>query len=78
MKKVDLSMPYKVFAKLAIILPRRHASLLIQLCSGHAPLNKHLHRIGNGLTAGSKGLNRVRLPNAKDLQSLEKKTGSKT
>jgi|SRR5882762_4048434 len=23
-------------------LPRKHASLLIQLCTGHAPLNKHL------------------------------------
>ncbi|KAG2751293.1 hypothetical protein P692DRAFT_201686145, partial [Suillus brevipes Sb2] len=26
-------------------LPRRHSSLLFQLRTGHAPLNKHLHRI---------------------------------
>ena len=26
-------------------MPRRHASLLTQLRTGHAPLNQHLHRI---------------------------------
>ncbi|KAH7915762.1 hypothetical protein BJ138DRAFT_1238184, partial [Hygrophoropsis aurantiaca] len=26
-------------------LPRKHAVILFQLCTNHAPLNKHLHRI---------------------------------
>lgn len=28
-------------------LPKKHTSLLVQLRSGHAPLNHHLHRLGN-------------------------------
>ena len=27
-------------------LPRKHTSIITQLITGHAPLNKHLHRIG--------------------------------
>ncbi|KAG2346953.1 hypothetical protein BDR05DRAFT_877886, partial [Suillus weaverae] len=37
--------PSKHFSKLIAELPRRHSSLIFQLCTGHAPLNKHLHRI---------------------------------
>ncbi|KAG2742523.1 hypothetical protein P692DRAFT_201795598 [Suillus brevipes Sb2] len=44
-KEIDPSFPSKGFAKLAEKLPRCHASLLIQLRTGHIPLNKHLHRI---------------------------------
>jgi hypothetical protein len=35
-------MPSKHYQKMADSLPRKHMSLLIQLCTGHAPLNKHL------------------------------------
>jgi hypothetical protein len=45
MKGIDESMPSKKFAKLAAELPRKKASLLIQLRSGHVPLQAHLHRI---------------------------------
>ena len=43
---IDPSTPSKSFAKIVQALPRRQAALLIQLRSGHAPLNNHLHRIG--------------------------------
>jgi len=32
-------------------LPRKHTSIITQLITGHAPLNKHLHRIGKADTA---------------------------
>ena len=43
--RIDDSLPSKKFIQLTAPLPRRHASLLIQLRTGHAPLNHHLHRI---------------------------------
>ena len=42
---IDDSLPSKKFIQLTALLPRRHASLLIQLRTAHAPLNYHLHRI---------------------------------
>ncbi|GBE84553.1 hypothetical protein SCP_0605320 [Sparassis crispa] len=41
--RIDPSLPSSKFEKLVTDLPRCHASLLIQLRSGHAPLNGHLH-----------------------------------
>jgi ribonuclease HI len=43
--KIDKSLPSKKFLSLVQQLPRTKASLLLQLRTGHAPLNKHLHRI---------------------------------
>jgi len=43
--EIDTSAPSKHFSKLVEKLPQRHSSLLFQLHTGHAPLNKHLHRI---------------------------------
>jgi len=43
--RIDPSMPSKHFEDLTTSLPRRHASILIQLRSGHAPLHQYLHRI---------------------------------
>ncbi|KAG2339961.1 hypothetical protein BDR05DRAFT_890617 [Suillus weaverae] len=42
---IDSSIPSKHFANIIERLPCHHSSLLFQLRSGHAPLNKHLHRI---------------------------------
>ncbi|KAG2029191.1 hypothetical protein BDR03DRAFT_881577 [Suillus americanus] len=44
-KEIDPSFPSNHFNKLADDYPRKHATLLIQLRTGHIPLNKHLHRI---------------------------------
>ena len=41
-RKIDPSMPSKKFLCTVEDLPKRHASILLQLCTGHAPLNKHL------------------------------------
>ena len=43
--RIDTTLPSKTFLRLIAPLPRRHASLLVQLRTGHAPLNHHLHRI---------------------------------
>ena len=43
---IDPSMPSSKFRKDTEKLPRWQASLLAQLCTGHIPLQKHLHRIG--------------------------------
>ena len=43
--RLDPTMPSNKFATLTSNLPRRHASVLIQLRTGHAPLNHHLARI---------------------------------
>ena len=48
--QVDPDLPSKKFLKLIAPLPRHQASLLTQLCMGHAPLNEHLHRIGKAET----------------------------
>lgn len=44
-REIDPSYPSNRFRKLADGYPRKHAALLIQLRTGHIPLNKHLHRI---------------------------------
>ncbi|KAJ6450599.1 hypothetical protein C8R45DRAFT_848881 [Mycena sanguinolenta] len=43
-------MPSAKFRKLTRNLPRKHASLLFQLRSHHAPLTKHLHRLNKSPT----------------------------
>ena len=43
--RLDPAMPSNKFAALINNLPRRHASVLIQLRTGHIPLNHHLARI---------------------------------
>ncbi|KAJ8594681.1 hypothetical protein M405DRAFT_464722 [Rhizopogon salebrosus TDB-379] len=43
--EIDRSVPPKHFLLLIAELPRCHSSLSFQLRSGHALLNKHLHRI---------------------------------
>lgn len=45
MKNVDASMPSTRFQKTVVKLTRGQASLLMQLRTGHAPLNAHLHRL---------------------------------
>lgn len=51
LQTIDPSAPSKHFAGLIDQFPRRHSSLLFQLRTGHAPLNKHLHRIAKSETA---------------------------
>ena len=46
MRQIDPSMLSSKFRKDTCDLTCRQMSLLIQLRSGHVPLNKHLHRIG--------------------------------
>ena len=41
----DPGMPSKAFSKIAERLPRKQASLLIQLRTGHVPLQQHLYRM---------------------------------
>lgn len=45
MCRIDASLPSDKYRKLVRTLPRKHASILTQLRTGHAPLNKHLHRL---------------------------------
>jgi hypothetical protein len=45
MKEIDDSMPLKRYAKLVAELPRKKVSLIMQLRSGHIPLQAHLFRI---------------------------------
>ncbi|THU94581.1 hypothetical protein K435DRAFT_591497, partial [Dendrothele bispora CBS 962.96] len=35
----------ETFKKLIADLPRKHTTILVQLCTGHIPLKRHLHRI---------------------------------
>jgi len=42
---IDPSLPFMKYTKATEGLNRRQTSLLTQLCIGHIPLNKHLHRI---------------------------------
>ena len=51
LQSIDPSAPSKHFANITAKLPRHHSSLLFQLRSGHAPLNKHLFRIARSQTA---------------------------
>ena len=46
MKKTDPAAPSAKYINLITPLPRKLASILSQLRTGHAPLAKHLHRIG--------------------------------
>ncbi|KIK34524.1 hypothetical protein CY34DRAFT_17666 [Suillus luteus UH-Slu-Lm8-n1] len=50
-RTIDPSVPSNNYANITDDLPRRHCSLLFQLRSGHAPLNKFLHRIAKSPTA---------------------------
>jgi len=45
LRRIDDSVPSSTFQKLTMDIPRRNASLLVQLRTGHVPLNKYLHRI---------------------------------
>ncbi|QRV96882.1 Reverse transcriptase from transposon X-element protein [Ceratobasidium sp. AG-Ba] len=45
-RSIDESTSSNTFHKLAQTMPRRHTSLLIQLRTGHIPLNAYLHRFG--------------------------------
>ena len=49
-KEIDPSFLSNHFTKLADEYPRKHAALLVQLRTGHIPLNKHLHRISKSPT----------------------------
>jgi hypothetical protein len=46
MKKTDPTTPSNKYINLVTTLPRKPASILSQLRTGHTPLAKHLHRIG--------------------------------
>jgi hypothetical protein len=46
MKKTDPTTPSHKYIDLITTLPRKLASILSQLRTGHTPLAKHLHRIG--------------------------------
>jgi hypothetical protein len=46
MKKTDPTTPSRKYIDLITDLPRKIASILSQLRTGHAPLAKHLHWIG--------------------------------
>src|ERR1700733_10040780 len=46
MKNTDPTTPSRKYIDLITDLPRKIASILSQLRTGHAPLAKHLHRIG--------------------------------
>ena len=50
MRQVDSALPSSRFTKLVAPLARRNTSLLIQLRTGHVPLNYHLHTIGRADT----------------------------
>jgi ribonuclease HI len=45
MDKIDKNMPSRKYLELIADLPRRQSSIVIQLRTGHAPLNMYLHRI---------------------------------
>ncbi|KAF9806675.1 hypothetical protein IEO21_08593 [Rhodonia placenta] len=46
-----LSTRYARVSRIDPTLPSKHTSLLIQLRSGHAPLNRHLYRLGKSDSA---------------------------
>ena len=48
---IDPDMPLTHYLKLASEMRRLHASLIVQLCTGHVPLNKYLCRIGKADSA---------------------------
>lgn len=44
LSKIDASIPLFDFRKLTNLVSRRHASALVQLCTGHATIDAHLRR----------------------------------
>ncbi|KAF4619421.1 hypothetical protein D9613_004855 [Agrocybe pediades] len=44
MKKIDKDFPFKKFGKITSELTRRQTSILVQLRTGHLPLNDYLHK----------------------------------
>lgn len=46
MDRIDPDFPFKKFTQIQYKLSKAQSSLLIQLRSGHIPLNAHLHRLG--------------------------------
>lgn len=50
-RRIDPSLPSNKFLRLAGTLPKSRTSLLVQLRSGHIPLNRHLFRLGKVDTA---------------------------
>ena len=46
MHQIDPSLPSAKFSTLVHFLPRHHASAIMQLRTGHVPLNHHLAKIG--------------------------------
>ena len=47
---IDPALPSASYLKLITKLPRKHAAILFQLRTGHAPLAKHLVRLGKADT----------------------------
>jgi hypothetical protein len=45
MKCIDLSLPSDKYLNITSSLNHRQTALLMQLCTGHAPINRHLHMI---------------------------------
>jgi len=45
MEQIDKNFPFKKFRKMQYHLTRAQSSLLLQLRSGHIPLNAHLYRL---------------------------------
>ena len=50
MREIDGSLPSRKYETLIAPLSRRHANLLLQLRTGHIPLNTYLERIGKTLS----------------------------
>jgi hypothetical protein len=53
--RIDPHFKPSKYAMMAASLPRRQSALLVQLRSGHAPIQKHLHRIKKAATATCPG-----------------------
>jgi hypothetical protein len=45
MRLIDPSLPSDKYINITSTLNHRQTSILTQLCTGHAPINKHLHKI---------------------------------
>ncbi|KAG2073157.1 hypothetical protein BDR04DRAFT_1011386, partial [Suillus decipiens] len=57
LQSIDSSAPTKCFASITEELPCRHSTLLLQLRTGHMPLNKHLHCISKAPSPTCKACN---------------------
>ena len=51
MDRIDITFPFNGFRKRLEKLSRGHASLMIQIRSGHLPLNAYLYRIGKAASS---------------------------